>query len=118
MKSNIQDHQEPAPAGSLIRAVKGYQPPTLRKGPVLTQVTANPTVSGAAFCWVARAAFGADDFRWMLFRAWLLEDAPSWFRSLYMRGGPSVGTWLAAKPRARALVRAMMMPAVRHKAKA
>jgi hypothetical protein len=100
---------------------KAYQKPTLVKGPLLTKVTAvTPvTVSGNPIpppCWVARAAFGEADFRWMIFRGWLMEDAPAWFRALYLRHGESVGAWLTGKQRARAVVRAMMMPAVRRKA--
>ena len=94
---------------------KAYQKPTLVKGPLLTKITAAVPVSGAAPCWVARAAFGATDIRWLIFRAWLLDDAPSWFRSLYLRHGEAAGRWLAGKPRARGIVRAMMMPAVRRK---
>lgn len=98
---------------------KAYQKPTLVKGPLLTSVTAAPpvTVSGQPVpCWVARAAFGNSDFRWMIFRAWLAEDAPAWFRALYLRHGESVGAWLTGRERACAMVRAMMMPAVRRKA--
>lgn len=99
---------------------KAYQKPTLVKGPLLMKVTAvTPvTVSGnpiPAPCWVARAAFGEADFRWMIFRAWLMESAPGWFRSLYLRHGESVGAWLAGRDRTRAVVRAMMMTAVRRK---
>jgi len=99
---------------------KAYQKPTLTKGPLLTKVTAAVpvTVSGnpiPAPCWVARAAFGESDFRWMIFRGWLMEDAPAWFRALYLRHGESVGSWLAGKDRARAVVRAMMMTAVRRR---
>jgi hypothetical protein len=106
--------QEPHPAKR-----KAYQRPTLVKGPLLTKVTAVApvTVSGNPIspCWVARAAFGEADFRWMIFRAWLMENAPGWFRSLYLRHGEAVGAWLTDKDRARAMVRAMMMTAVRRK---
>ena len=70
---------------------KAYTKPTLVKGAVLSAVTALKTVSGAQrkapLCWVARAAFGETDIRWMIFRAWLIDDAPAWFRSLYLRHG-------------------------------
>ena len=36
-------------------------------------------------CWVAREVYGKDDPRWLMFRAWLLGDAPAWFRGLYLR---------------------------------
>jgi len=88
---------------------------------VLTDVTAVPksvsgTISGdSSFCWVARAAFGANDIRWMIFRAWLLDDAPSWFRQLYGRHGELIGAWLAGRVPARRVVRRLMMPAIRRK---
>ena len=96
---------------------KPYQKPNLVKGPVLTKITAQPVVSGAqAPCWVARAAFGETDIRWLIFRAWLLDDAPNWFRRLYLRHGEAVGAWVGRYEGARALVRAFMLPAVRRKA--
>lgn len=94
---------------------KPYQKPTLVKGPLLTKITAVTPVSGTAPCWVARAAFGANDIRWMIFRAWLMDDAPAWFRNLYLRHGERAGQWLAGRDGARRLVRAMMLPAVRRK---
>jgi hypothetical protein len=100
----------------LVAAPKSYQKPTLVKGPVLTNVTAaKQLVSGPAPCWVARAAFGETDVRWLIFRAWLLDDAPLWFRRLYIRYGESVGAWVAARAGARRVVRALMMPAVNRK---
>lgn len=96
---------------------KAYEKPTLAKGPLLATVTAAPPVSGViAPCWVARAAFGEADIRWMIFRAWLIEDAPAWFRRLYLRHGEAVGGWLGGRRRARAIVRRLMLPAIRRKA--
>jgi len=51
----------------------------------------------------------------MIFRAWLLEDAPAWFRSLYSRYGEAIGDWLAGRDNARTVVRAAMMPAINRK---
>ena len=98
-------------------ASKPYQKPTLVKGPVLTNVTADTLVSGgpAPECWVARAAFGESDIRWMIFREWLLEDAPLWFRHLYIRHGEFIGAWLTGHERARRVVRTLMMPAINRK---
>jgi len=48
----------------------------------------------------------------LIFRAWLLEDAPVWFRRLYIRHGEAVGAWLAGRTNARRVVRTLMMPAV------
>jgi hypothetical protein len=85
----------------------------------LASVTAQaptPPPVPLSLCWVARAAFGDADIRWMIFRAWLLEDAPAWFRSSYLRHGEAIGGWLADRPQARAVIRAAMMPAIRRKA--
>jgi hypothetical protein len=98
---------------------KPYSKPTLVRGPLLKDVTAQ-TVSGGTSgtpCWVARAAFGEQDIRWLIFRAWLLEDGPKWFRKLYLRHGASVGNWLEGHDGARRLVRAAMMPAIKRKLK-
>jgi hypothetical protein len=102
------------PTQSKATAPKPYVKPILFKGPVLTSVTADSTVSVPS-CWVARAAFGESDVRWQIFRAWLIDDAPSWFRRLYIRHGELVGTWLAGRDGARRIVRSLMMPAVNHK---
>jgi hypothetical protein len=100
-----------------------YAKPTLELGPLLSGVTADTepvsvSLGGTpeVICWVARAAFGEGDFRWMIFRSWLLEDAPDWFRAAYVRHGAGIGRWLAPRDGARRLVRAVMMPAVRRKA--
>ncbi|MGO9948134.1 MAG: hypothetical protein ACLPWG_14940 [Steroidobacteraceae bacterium] len=104
-----------------VAAAKPYEKPSLVKGPVLTNVTAQ-TVSkiptDSATCWVARAAFGETDIRWMIFRSWLLDDAPVWFRRLYIRQGEFVGAWLAGREGARCVVRVLMMSAVNRKLRA
>ena len=98
-------------------ARKAYQKPTLTKAAVLSAISASDSqISGApSDCWVARAAFGEADIRWMIFRAWLLDNAPVWFRRLYLGYGESVGDWLAGRDRARLLVRSLMVPAVNRK---
>ena len=107
-KSNAAKSQPGAP--------RSYKKPTLVKGPMLTGVTAAvKSISSAARCWVARAAFGESDIRWQIFRAWLLDDAPAWFRQLYIRHGESVGSWLVGRDGARRIVRTLMMPAIKRK---
>jgi hypothetical protein len=51
-------------------------------------------VPGGYVCWVARAVYGEADPNWLLFRGWLLVDAPAWFRRLYIRHGARVARWL------------------------
>ena len=104
------------PAG----VVKPYRKPSLAKGPVLAKITAQ-AVSGipsdGAICWVARAAFGEQDFRWMIFRAWLFEDAPRVLLRVYLGYGEAVGAFVARHEFARRIVRRMMLPAIRRKAR-
>ena len=104
-------------SASQSAARKAYQKPTLTKAAELAALTAMPPapISAADLCWVARAAFGEADIRWMIFRAWLLDDAPAWFRRLYIRHGELVANWLVGRDSARLLVRALMLPAVNGK---
>jgi hypothetical protein len=101
---------------SKLAVRKPYMKPTLAKGPVLADVTAQPFSPGPLTkCWVARAAFGERDIRWLIFRAWLMEDSSAWFRLIYLRYGAQVGKWLEGRDGARRLVRAAMMPAIKRK---
>jgi hypothetical protein len=102
-------------AASQTVARKPYQKPSLAKAAVLSAIAADTQISAAEPCWVARAAFGETDLRWMIFRAWLIDDTPVWFRRLYVRYGEGIGNWLAGREGARLLVRALMMPAVNRK---
>ena len=98
---------------SARRARRIYRSPTLLKGPKLDGITAVGV--SVAPCWVARAAFGESDFRWMIFRSWLLEDAPASLRRAYLRHGERVGAWLQPHYRLRGLVRSAMLVAIRRK---
>lgn len=100
-----------------VKLRRTYEAPVLKKGPKLSEIAAGAAKSpgGGTVCWVARAAFGPDDIRWRIFRQWLIDDAPGWFRSAYIRFGPTVGAWLEGRERTRSLVRRAMMVAVRRK---
>lgn len=95
-------------------AKKAYAKPSLKKGPRLSEVTAGPSSSDVP-CWVARAAFGEFDFRWMIFRAWLLENAPQWFRAVYVRHGQRFAELLSERDHLRAATRFAMSIAIRKK---
>jgi len=64
------------------------------------------------FCWVAREAYGTDDPRWLVFRAWLLTEAPDWLQDGYAVHGPQVAAWIHDKPLAKAAVRALLEAAI------
>lgn len=62
-------------------------------------------IGAAMMCWVARAAYGEDDFTWIVFREWMLTKAPKWFVKLYIKFGPAFAEFIKSKPKLRALVR-------------
>jgi flagellar hook-associated protein 2 len=72
------------------------------------QQTINGMFSSSSSCWVARAVYGSSNPRWLLFRFWLLNRAPRWFRSLYLRHGERFATWIGDKPRLRSAIRHWM----------
>lgn len=61
---------------------------------VSTGATAASTAAmvSAMTCCVARAVYGIRDNRWKVFRHWLMNKAPSWARSAYMRFGQAVAS--------------------------
>ena len=71
----------------------------------------NPNFGGA--CWVAREVYGAHNPQWLLFRAWLLTDAPAWLRDAYGTHGEQFAAWISDKPVVKAAVKALMDQVVR-----
>ncbi|HVU31939.1 MAG TPA: flagellar filament capping protein FliD [Opitutaceae bacterium] len=63
-----------------------------------SQSLTNAFFSGSnSSCWVARAVYGENNPRWLLFRHWLLSHAPGWFRALYLRYGEQVARHLQGR---------------------
>jgi hypothetical protein len=69
-------------------------------------------MGGGGFCWVAREVYGDDNPRWLLFRAWLKTEAPTWLHDLYASRGEAFAAWIKDKPAAKAVVRALMDTAI------
>lgn len=63
---------------------------------------------GAAGCWVARECYGEDNPNWLLFRAWLYEDAPAWFRNAYLMFGKTIARLIRPIPKVKAIIRKWM----------
>ena len=59
-------------------------------------------------CWVAREVYGETNSSWMLFREWLIDDSPSWFRNLYIKYGERFAQWISDKPRIKSIIRKWM----------
>ena len=60
------------------------------------------------FCWVAREVYGEHNPQWLLFRAWLLTEAPTWLRDAYGTYGEDVAAWIHDKPLVKAAIKGLM----------
>ena len=52
-------------------------------------------VSFKPICWVAREVYGADNPMWLLFRHWVLNESPGWFKRAYIKHGQRFAGWLS-----------------------
>jgi hypothetical protein len=59
-------------------------------------------------CWVAREVYGIENPKWLEFRYWMLNDAPSWFRNLYIKYGEKIAKFISNKPRIKSIIRKWM----------
>lgn len=67
---------------------------------------------GQNVCWVAREVYGETDPRWMLFRAWLLTEAPDCLRETYIAHGEAFAAWIHDKPVMKSVIRSLMDAAI------
>jgi hypothetical protein len=66
--------------------------------------------AAALTCWVARACFGEDDPRWVMFMHWLHSPrCPSILRRLYLRFGERLAEKVRKLRMLRSLIKAVMM---------
>ena len=68
-------------------------------------------------CWVAREVYGPSNPRWLLFRGWLLSDAPAWLVDLYVSHGEDFASWIHDKPAVKAVLRSAMDLAIESQAR-
>jgi hypothetical protein len=64
-------------------------------------------------CWIARAVYGDENPKWLMFREWLFTRAPQWFFSFYLKHGERIATWLKRNPWAKAPIRIWMDSRIR-----
>jgi hypothetical protein len=102
---------------ALQRLVPTYVKPTLVRRDPVSLVLAVKSVSQKIFkpapCWVARAVYGADNPRWLLFRDWLAFQAPGGLRQVYLRHGEAVARLVGHSALLRHLLRPLMDRAIR-----
>ena len=67
-------------------------------------------VAGAAIgaCWVAREVYGTENNDWLIFRKWLLLEAPTWFKELYLERGEQFANFISNKPYLKKLLKFAM----------
>jgi hypothetical protein len=63
---------------------------------------------GMGMCWVAREVYGPANPRWLIFRGWLLSEAPTWLVDLYATHGEDFAAWIHDKPIVKAVLRLLM----------
>lgn len=76
-------------------------------------LSAAGTLGGAAikagvFCWVAREVYGKESGEWLVFRHWVLNEAPDWFRELYTEEGERFAEFISDKPMLKFIVKKAM----------
>jgi hypothetical protein len=74
----------------------------------LFKVAAGAAAAGAFGCWVAREVYGNENPRWLMFREWMLNDSPAWFRNAYIKYGERIAAWISDKPLLKSIIRKWM----------
>ena len=64
-------------------------------------------------CWVAREVYGQNNPMWLLFRGWLFDEAPSWFRNIYIKHGERFAEFISNKPFIKSFIRKWMTSIVK-----
>ena len=64
---------------------------------VIPQEFFNYAVHGGS-CWVAREVYGVENPQWLLFRHWMLNIGPKWFKKLYFKHGERFAAFISDKP--------------------
>lgn len=68
------------------------------------------SIGGAAIlaCWVAREVYGVHNPRWLMFRYWMLNISPFWFRISYLKFGERFARFIKNKPKLKSKIRKWM----------
>jgi hypothetical protein len=65
-------------------------------------------IKAGVFCWVAREVYGSDNPKWLIFREWMMEEAPEWLHDLYAEEGERFAEFIADKPVLKFIVKMAM----------
>lgn len=64
--------------------------------------------AAALLCWVAREVYGNNNPEWMIFREWMVEEAPSWLLQIYIKYGEKIAKFIRNKPVLKRLIKLWM----------
>ena len=64
--------------------------------------------SGIMGCWVAREIYGESSPKWLVFRKWLFNEAPSILRWAYLKFGERFAAWIHTRPAWKNVIRHFM----------
>lgn len=81
---------------------------SLDQGLAIAKTAGGLAMSGMAMCWVAREVYGIDNPKWLQFRRWMLNDAPSWLRNGYILFGKQIAAFIKDKPKIKDIIRRWM----------
>ena len=87
---------------------QGMQAQAKAAGQAGTMEAVGTVAAAAMMCWVAREVYGIDNPKWLEFREWMLNDAPSWLRNMYLKHGPKVAEFISDKPLLKTIIRTWM----------
>lgn len=68
------------------------------------------SIAGAAIlaCWVAREVYGTKTNEWIIFRQWMENESPKWFKNLYYQEGERFAEFISDKPMLKSIVKSAM----------
>ena len=74
-----------------------------------------PPPASAPTCWVARAVYGEFSPSWVLFRDWMLNDAPKWLLDTYVKYGEQFSLVVKRSKLLQLALRSVMNLAIRNR---
>ena len=66
-------------------------------------------------CWVAREVYGINNSKWLLFRDYLFNESPNWFRNIYIKHGEKFANFISNKPLLKSIIKLWMNMKIKNK---
>jgi hypothetical protein len=64
--------------------------------------------SYGGWCWLAIEIYGITSFKWLVFREWLLNQAPDWFFNFYTKRGEKLANYVKDRPKFKPIIKYFM----------